>query len=121
MSASEGSPAARKKPSKSPLARSMEHLREQGFVVDVTERRIPYSGITKDFLGCIDALGLHPDGRVVAVQATSGDNAAARVRKITEDCHAALCAMRACGWTVVVHAWRRNAANRWTLREIDVS
>jgi hypothetical protein len=116
----EGS-TARKKPSKSPLSRSLEHLRAQGFLIDVTERRIPYSGITRDFLGCVDAVGLHPDGRVVAVQATSGDNVAARVRKITEDCHHSLCAMRACGWTVVVHGWRKSAQGRWTLREVDVS
>jgi hypothetical protein len=55
----------------------------------------------------------------LAVQTTSGSNVSARVAKIAEA--EATPDMRAAGWKIVVHGWRKNAAGRWVLREVDCS
>jgi hypothetical protein len=60
------------------------------------------------------------DGQVLAVQTTSSDNVAARVRKIADA--ETLPIARAVGWTIVVHGWaKRGTPQRWTLRTVDVS
>ena len=101
-----------------PTARSMAHLRAQGWTVGVVEQRIPRTNITRDLFGFIDLLAIK-GGETLAVQVTSGSNMAARQRKITD--HPNLPAVRAAGWAVVVHGWRLNAAGRWTLRVVDLS
>lgn len=66
-----------------PLARSLAYLRRQGWVVDITERRLPFCNTTRDYLGIIDAIGVRP-GQVAGFQVTSRTNAAARRRKALE-------------------------------------
>jgi len=94
------------------------HLRAQGWTVGVVEQRIPNTNITRDLYGFIDLLAIRGD-ETLAVQVTSGSNMAARVRKITE--HANLAAVRAAGWRIHVHGWRKNSAGAWTLREVDLT
>jgi hypothetical protein len=68
--------------------------------------------------GVIDILGIRA-GETIAVQATSGDNVASRISKIAEA--DATPEIRAAGWKLVVHGWRKNAAGKYVLREVDVS
>ena len=99
-----------------PENRTLAHLASLGYLAGSVERRITRR-ISRDWLGCIDVLGVHPEtGEVVAVQATDATNVAARVKKVA-GCEAAMAAMRAAGWRIVVHGWRPDGR----LREVDVS
>lgn len=93
----------------SPTARSLEHLRKQGYLAEVVEKWIPAVKRRKDLYGFIDILAIAP-GRIVGVQATSGDNVAARVAKIAD--HPNVDAVRRAGIEIHVHGWRKNAAGR---------
>lgn len=102
----------------SPTQRSLAHLRDGGWLAQVVERWNPHARVRNDLFGFIDILAIR-DGQTLAVQATSGTNVAARVRKIAEAEHVG--AVRAAGWRLEVHGWRKNAAGRWVLRVEDVS
>ena len=85
--------------------------------MQVVERWNPHARVRQDLYGCIDVLAVGPD--IVGVQATSGSNVAARVRKLTDS--PALPVLRKAGVRVLVHGWRKAASGRWTLREVDLS
>lgn len=101
-----------------PTQRSLAHLRNEGYRVATVEKWNPHARIRQDLFGFIDILGVR-DGETIAVQTTSGSNVAARVKKIAEA--EALSDVRAAGWKVFVHGWRKAANGRWTLRVVDVS
>lgn len=103
----------------SPTQRSLEVLRSDGTLVDVVERRVPYTNKTKDLYGFIDLLGITEAGETLAIQVTSGSNHAARRKKIAES--ETVARVRAAGWRILVHSWRKNAAGRWLLRVEDLS
>ncbi len=100
----------------SPTQRSLKYMRAQGYVCDIVERRVPFQFVTKDLFGFIDVLCVKGED-IVGVQTTSSANLAARVTKITEHENWPLVckAIR-----VMVHGWRKNAAGRWTLREVEL-
>ena len=102
----------------SPTQRSLAHLRDGGWLAQVVERWNPHARVRNDLFGFIDILAIR-DGQTLGVQATSGTNVAARVRKIAESEHVG--AVRAAGWRLEVHGWRKNSAGRWVLRVEDVS
>lgn len=97
------------------MQRTLAHLRELGYLVDVVERRV--GPITKDLFGIADVVAVGPD--ILAVQTTTGSNVAARVRKITDS--PALPVLRKAGIRVLVHGWRKVRGGRWRLREVDLS
>jgi len=101
-----------------PTQRSLKHLRAQGYRAAVVERRIPGMMVTQDLFGFVDIVAIKA-GETLAVQTTSGSNVAARVRKIADSDAAP--DVRAAGWRIIVHGWRKAANGRWTLREVDVS
>jgi len=101
----------------SPTARSLAELRKRGYLADVVERKVT-KWISKDLFGIIDILAVRR-GEVLGVQATSGSNVAARVKKIEN--HENVGAVREANIQLSVWGWRKNAAGRWVLREIDVS
>jgi hypothetical protein len=102
----------------SPTQRSLAHLRADGYTVEVVEHWNPHARIRQDLFGCIDLLALRGD-ETLAVQTTT-TGVAARVRKIADNPH--LPAMRAAGWTIHVHGWRKSSVTKkWTLRTVDVS
>ena len=101
-----------------PTQRSLARLRETGYVAEVVERWNPFARRRQDLFGVIDIVCLG-DGETIGVQTTSGSNVSARVKKITESAH--LGALRRAGWKLVIHGWRKNAAGKWQLREVDVS
>jgi len=115
----ESAPIKRKAKSKSPTARSLEHLRKLGYTADVTERWIPKINVRKDLFGFIDILAIN-ETEVLAVQATgeqNSGNVSARVTKIAEHENYPLVCKH---MRIVVHGWRKNAAGRWTLREVEL-
>lgn len=69
------------KSSKSPTARTMKLLRECGFECGVVERYNSFTKISSDLFGFIDIVAIGPN-ETVGVQATSGPNHSARVKKI---------------------------------------
>lgn len=101
-----------------PTARSLAHLRQQGYTAEVVEKWIPAVRRRKDLFGFIDILAIR-EAEVLGVQATSGDNVASRVTKIAE--HENVGHVRKAGIRIVVHGWRKAANGRWTLREVDCS
>jgi len=102
----------------SPTARTLAEMRKRGYLVQVVEKWIPAVRRRQDLYGFIDVLAIR-EGEIVGVQATSGDNVASRVAKIAEHEHVG--AVRRAGIRILVHGWRRNAAGRWVLREVDCS
>lgn len=71
-----------------PTARTLQTCKANGWRADVVERRLPFCHVTKDLFGFIDVLAL-ADGMTLGIQATTGDNHAARVAKITGECREA--------------------------------
>ena len=102
----------------SPTARSLAHLRAQGWTVDVVERWIPGANIRRDCFGLFDLIAIRP-GETMGVQVASGSNVAARIRKLTE--HPDLAAVRSADWTITIHGWRQDRAGKWVLRVVDLS
>lgn len=103
---------------KGPTQRSLKHLRDAGYLVEVVERWIPQARKRKDLFGFIDIMALNGE-ETLAVQTTSASNVSARVKKITE--HENLSAVRDAGWRILVHGWRKNSKGRWVLVERDIS
>ena len=101
-----------------PTARSLKHLRGEGWLAEVVERFIPGANIRKDLFGIGDVVAIKYGGPPNLIQVTSGSNVASRVKKIQESEH--LPVLLACGWLVQVHGWRKNAKGRWTLRVVDI-
>lgn len=107
----------------SPTARSLAYLREQGFICDVVERRVPGTFITKDFLGMFDILGIHVDiPGVLGVQTTSAGNQASRRTKVQESGH--LSTWLAAGNRAHIHGWKlagkRGARKTWQVNVWNV-
>ena len=101
-----------------PTQRTLAKLRKEGWTAAVVERRNPGVFKTHDLFGFIDVLAIR-EGETLAVQTTSGPNVASRVKKIAEAEH--LAAVRAAGWAIHVHGWRKNAKQRWECRVVDCS
>ena len=115
-------------PSKrSPTERTLKWLRDQGYIADVVERRIPHSFVTHDFCGFADIIAYKalpivgadlpiPLGETVAVQTTSGPHAAERLQKVRMEPRAK--AWLACGNRILVIGWakrgREGARKLWT-------
>lgn len=81
--------------SDTPTSRTLARCRKLGWLAGVVERRLPApppkpgekanpwrSGRTVDLFGCVDVVAIDGDGRVVWIQATSGQNVASRRDKI---------------------------------------
>lgn len=108
----------RKPKGTSPTQRSLKVLRDAGYLCAIVEKWNPHARIRQDLYGFIDILAINGED-ILGVQACSGagGDPAARVRKITEheNYPAVIAAMR-----IIVHGWRKNAAGRWTLREVEL-
>ena len=102
----------------SPTARTLKVMRQRGYLAQVVEHRVPVINVLRDLFGIIDVLCIR-ENEVVGVQATSGDNVAARIDKIANHEHTPV--IRKAGIRILVHGWRKAANGRWTLREIDCS
>jgi hypothetical protein len=108
---------ARRKPSRtSPTQRSLEHMRAQGYLCAVVERWNPHAMVRQDLYGFIDILCVKGSD-IVGVQACASASMAARVAKIIEHENWPLVQP---ALTMLVQGWRKNAAGRWVLREIEL-
>ena len=102
----------------SPTQRSLKRLREMGYTVQVVEKWNPHSKTRQDLFGFIDLLAIRK-GEVLAVQATSRDNVASRVRKIAD--HENVGIVRQAGIRIEVHGWAKMASGRYECRVVDCS
>lgn len=104
----------------SPTQRSLAELRKRGYVAEVVERSTRFKGIFRrhDLFGIGDILALGED-EVVLVQATSGSNVSARVKKIADAQYTG--AIRKAGIRILVWGWRKDSKGKWGLKEVDCS
>jgi len=65
----------------SPTARTLKELRDNGWTAEVVERWNPYARIRQDLFNVIDIVAIKPGCGIMGVQATSGGNVSARVKK----------------------------------------
>jgi hypothetical protein len=65
----------------SPTQRTLEALRERGYFAEVVERWNPHAGIPLNLYRWIDIVAVKVGEPFLAVQATSGPNAAARIEE----------------------------------------
>ncbi len=69
----------------SPTQRTLKFLRATGCTVAVTEKWNPHAKLRQDLFGFIDVLSMDPRRQgLLAVQATSGPNHAARLTKLLQ-------------------------------------
>ena len=101
-----------------PTQRSLEALREAGYLPVVVERWNPFAKIRQDLWGWCDILAIRKN-EVLAVQVTSGSNVAARIKKIEES--ETVAKVRDAGIRIEVHGWSKNAKNRYVCRIVDIS
>ncbi len=99
-----------------PTARSLKHLREQGYTCEVVEKWNSFTRTRKDLFGFIDIMAIR-EGETLAVQTTSDANVSKRVQKIAD--HENTPHVRAAGWGIRVHGWRKGKNGRYQLREVD--
>ncbi len=106
----------------SPTQRTLKHLRESGWIADVTERWVSFgtpkpgkprkpgpSGVRKDLFGFGDVLAFKPDSPgVLIVQATSTANMSARVAKLLANDNARVWVSQPDRLLAVI-GWRRYA------------
>lgn len=105
----------------SPTALSLRELRRRGYLADTVTRWIERRKIRLDLFGFGDILALR-DGDHLIVQATSGDNVAARVTKIRS--HRNARRVLESGMRVAVWGWAlqgpRGKRKVNTLREVPI-
>lgn len=98
-----------------PCARTIKLLRDEGFQVDVVERRIPRCFISKDLFGMFDLVAVRSDlPGVLGVQATSGSNHAARVKKVKGN--PILSVWLQAGNRAEVISWKKDREGCWVAR-----
>ncbi len=70
----------------SPTARTLQFLRSAGITCQVVEKWNPHAKVRQDLFGCIDILAMLPKMKqILGIQATSGSNHSARMRKAMEE------------------------------------
>ena len=102
-----------------PTSRTLQKLRDDGWIPEVTERFIPGANIRKDLYGWIDCLAIKESGEVLAVQCTSKSNMSSRIKKIEDS--DTLPVIRKCGWQIDVCGWFINKAGKWEVKIEDIS
>lgn len=101
----------------SPTQRSLKLLRERGYTAGIVEKWNPHARRRFDLFGILDLVAVG-NGETIGVQTTSGSNVSSRVAKIQDS--EALAELRAAGWTIVVHGWRKLKSG-WACREVNIS
>jgi hypothetical protein len=102
----------------SPTQRSLAHLRELGYHVEVVEKWNSFTKQRKDLWGWADLLAIKK-GEVLAVQVTASA-VSDRLKKIMAS--DTLAFVRDAGIRIEVHGWRKSAkTNKYVLRIEDIS
>jgi hypothetical protein len=106
-----------------PTARTLNILRRDGYTAGVVERWLPRCNIRVDLFGCIDLLAIRPGEPVLAIQATSGSNHAARVAKSKAEPR--LQTWLAAGGRFEIWSWskrgERGKRKTWALRREEIA
>lgn len=92
-----------------PNQQSVRLLREQGYIADVVELRIPGTNQSRDLFGIIDIVAIG-NGVTIGVQATTADHVSHRRVKMLES--PALAELIRCGWLILIHGWRKDGRLR---------
>lgn len=106
--------------------RTMRWLKRQGYTPGLVERRLPFAFTTADLFGVIDIVAMKAGEPLVGVQATSGSEHAAHLRKIVESEHAPTW-LRAGGrlwlvsWAMRCKGGVRGARKVWTPRVQEIT
>ena len=100
-----------------PTQRSLQYLREQGYLCEVVEHWNHFARVRKDLWGWCDILAIKKN-EVLAVQVTASA-VADRIKKITAS--DTVGAVREAGIRIEVHGWRKNAAGKYVMRIEDIS
>lgn len=100
---------------KSPTAKTLAYLRKHGVTCQVVEQWVKTKdgGFRRDLFNCIDVVAI-AGCDTIGIQATSGDNHAARLTKslaIPE-----LILWLQAGNKFLIFSWRKNSKNRWVPR-----
>lgn len=95
---------------------TLKKLRNEGWNCAIVEKTIPKCFIKQDLFGFIDILALR-GSEVLAVQTTTGSNSNERVKKILD--HENYKHVRAVGWKVIVHGWRK-LKGKWECKIIEL-
>jgi len=88
----------------SPTQRSLEYLRDQGYLCAIVEHWNPFARIRQDLWGWADILAIRKD-EVLAVQVTASA-VSERIKKI--EASETLPKVRDAGIRIEVHGWRKN-------------
>jgi len=100
-----------------PTQRSLQYLREQGYLCEVVEHWNPFAKVRKDLWGWCDILAIRRN-EVLAVQVTAS-GVAERIKKILAS--DTVGAVREAGIRIEVHGHRKNAAGKYVMRIEDIS
>ena len=100
-----------------PTQRSLEYLREQGYLCAIVEKWNTHARIRQDLWGWCDILAIRK-GEVLAVQVTAS-GVSDRIKKITAS--ETVGPVREAGIRVEVHGWRKNSAGKYVMRIEDIS
>lgn len=107
----------------SPTSRTLQRLKQIGFMAHVVEKRIPFRNTTVDAYNFGDVLACRPGVGIVLIQATSGTNHAARKAKILAEPKAAT--WIASGGIVELWSWAkqgpRDKRKTWQLRRESIT
>ena len=114
--------------------RSMDHWRDQGYLVASVEHRkrfpakgkpkcracghMPMIDIAVDMFGCFDLEVIHSDGTIAFIQVTSHSNHATRREKILSSGEAKVCCIA--GFKIIVESWKK-VEGRWQLRDEELT
>jgi len=101
----------------SPTQRSLAHLRELGYHVEVVEKWNSFTKQRKDLWGWADLLAIRK-GEVLAVQVTASA-VSDRIKKIMASDTLAL--VRDSGIRIEVHGHRKNSKGKYVMRIVDLS
>ena len=85
-----------------PTKRSLDKLRKDGYLVEITEHWNPHAGVRKDLWGFCDLLAIK-GAEILAIQVTTQNNMQARINKIRK--HKNFIAVKKSGIKIVLHGW----------------
>lgn len=96
----------------SPVQRTLRALREQGRIVDVSEKwtinpKHPAGGFRKDLFGFIDLICLDPEKGIVAIQACGTDFSAHLKKIMDSECTENVIEWLKCKGTAELWSWRK--------------
>ncbi len=106
-----------------PTSRSLEYLRETGYKTAIVEKWNAHAKLKQDLFGFIDLLGMKPGEPLLGIQATSGGNVSARIKKSCNLPELKIwletgCKFEVWGWS---KKGRRGEKKTWKIRKVSIT